>query len=300
VKVRIGYGLGTQGLGGGAGVFAGLVDSLEKHGFDSLWLSERITGPAPDPIVGLAVAAGRTTKLKLGMSVMVLPGRNPVLVAKELASLDLLSGGRLLPAFGLGVAAAAEQQAFGVTREERAPWFDEALPLIRRFWSEDSVDHDGPRFSYQGLRVLPKPVQSPPDVWLGGIAPSELRRVGRLGDGWLPSFLTPDEAGERRLAVERAAADAGRMIDPEHFGTLVFYGRDSMPDRLVQLIGARRPGLDPTELVPMGWPGVRRSIERFIEAGFSKLVLVPVQEPADWADELAEAAALVLPLQGSR
>jgi probable F420-dependent oxidoreductase len=303
VKIRIGYGLGTQGLGGDAGmaaVFAGLVDSLEKHGFDSLWLSERISGGAPDPIVGLAVAAGRTTRLKLGMSVMVLPGRNPVLVAKELASLDRLSGGRLLPAFGLGVAAAIEQQAFGVTREERAPWFDEALPLIRRFWTEDSVDHDGPRFSYQGLRVLPKPVQSPPDVWLGGIAPSELRRVGRLGDGWLPSFLTPDEAADRRIAVERAAADAGRTIDPEHFGALVFYGRHSMPDRLVQLIEARRPGLDPTELVPLGWPAVERNIERFIEAGFSKFVLVPVVEPADWADELAEAAALVLPLQGSR
>jgi probable F420-dependent oxidoreductase len=303
VKIRIGYGLGTQGLGGDAetaSAFAGMVDALEKHGFDSLWLSERITGPAPDPIVGLAVAAGRTTKLKLGMSVMVLPGRNPVLVAKELASLDLLSGGRLLPAFGLGVALPAEQQAFGVAREDRAAWFDEALPLIRRLWTEESVDHDGPRFSYRALRVLPKPVQSPLDVWLGGIAPSEVRRVGRLGDGWLPSFLTPGEAGERRLAVEQAAAAAGRLIDPEHFGALVFYGRDAVPDRLVQLIAARRAGLDPTELVPLGWPNVRRAIERFIDAGFSKFVLVPVQEPADWADELVEAAAEVLPLQGSR
>jgi probable F420-dependent oxidoreductase len=303
VKVRIGYGLGTQGLGGDAGLattFAGLVDALEKHGFDSLWLSERITGPAPDPVVGLAVAAGRTTKLKLGMSVMVLPGRNPVLVAKELASLDLLSGGRLLPAFGLGVALPAEQQAFGVAREDRAAWFDEALPLIRRLWTEDSVDHDGPRFSYRDLRVRPKPAQSPPDVWLGGIAPSEVRRVGRLGDGWLPSFLTPGEAGERRVLVEQAAADAGRQIDPEHFGALVFYGREAVPDRLRQLIAARRPGLDPTELVPLGWPSVRRSLERFIEAGFSKFVLVSVAEPDSWPDELAEAAAEILPLQGSR
>lgn len=300
VKVRIGYGLGTQGIGGGAAGFAGLVDALEKHGFDSLWLSERITGAAPDPIVGLAVAAGRSTKLKLGMSVMVLPGRNPVLVAKQLASLDQLSAGRLLPAFGLGVAAPAEQQAFGVHREARAPWFDEALPLIRRLWTEDSVDHDGPRFSYRGLRVLPKPLQTPPDVWLGGIAPSELRRVGRLGDGWLPSFLTPAEAGERRAEVERAAAVAGRTIDPEHFGALVFYGRDAMPERLAQLIAARRPGVDPAELVALGWPAVQRMIERFIDAGFSKFVLVPVQEPADWADELAEAAAEILSLQRSR
>ena len=67
-----------------------------------------------------------------------------------------------------------------MARNERAAWFDEALPLIRRFWMEDTVDHDGPRFHYEGVRVLPKPTQQPPDVWLGGIAPSELRRVGRL------------------------------------------------------------------------------------------------------------------------
>ena len=146
-------------------------------------------------MVALAFAAARTTKLKLGTSVQVLPGRNPVVVAKQWATLDQLSGGRTLPAFGLGVADPREQQAFGVAREERAAWFDEALPLIRRMWLEDDVDHDGPRFSYEGLTVRPKPVQQPPDVWLGGRAKSELRRVGRLGDGWLPSLL---DAGRRR------------------------------------------------------------------------------------------------------
>src|SRR5580704_15837961 len=107
MKVRIGYGLGTAGLQGGPNgevgkAFAAMVDGLETYGFDSLWLSERISGAAPDPVVGLAVAAGRTSRLKLGMSVLVLPGRNPVLLAKELATLDVLSAGRLLPAFGLG------------------------------------------------------------------------------------------------------------------------------------------------------------------------------------------------------
>jgi len=131
VNVRIGYGLGVQGLRKD-GTLPELVDSLESNGFDSLWLSERLTGDAPDPLVGLAFAAGRTTKLKLGTSVQVLPGRNPALVAKEWASLDRLSGGRTLPAFGLGIADPREQQAFGVAREDRAAWFDEALPLIRR------------------------------------------------------------------------------------------------------------------------------------------------------------------------
>ncbi len=296
MKVRIGYGLGVQGLRR-EGTFPELVDTLEALGFDSLWLSERLTGDAPDPLVGLAFAAGRTTKLKLGTSVQVLPGRNPVLVAKEWASLDRLSNGRALPAFGLGVASPAEQQAFGVAREERAGWFDEALPLIRRMWTEDDVDHDGPRFSYRGLSVRPKPVQQPPDVWLGGRAKSELRRVGRLGDGWLPSFSTPAEVAAGRVVVEDAADEAGRAIDVEHFGALVIYVLDEIPELLAAGIRARRPDVDPVELVPVGLPAVRATLERYLEHGFSKLVLVPAHDPASWAEELGALADAVLALQ---
>ena len=296
MNVRIGYGLGVQGLRKD-GTLPELVDSLESNGFDSLWLSERLTGDAPDPLVGLAFAAGRTTKLKLGTSVQVLPGRNPALVAKEWASLDRLSGGRTLPAFGLGIADPREQQAFGVAREDRAAWFDEALPLIRRMWTEDEVDHDGPRFSYRGLSVRPKPVQQPLDVWLGGRAKSELRRVGRLGDGWLPSFSTPAEVAAGRVLVEEAAAEADREIEVEHFGALVIYVRDEIPELLSAAIGARRPGLDPKELIPVGLPAVRTHLECFLEHGFSKLVLVPAHEPTSWAEELSEVANEVLGLQ---
>jgi alkanesulfonate monooxygenase SsuD/methylene tetrahydromethanopterin reductase-like flavin-dependent oxidoreductase (luciferase family) len=112
--VRIGLGLGTQTVAGDAERFPPLVDALERRGFDSLWLSERLTTAAPDPLIALALAAGRTTKLKLGTSVLVVPGRNPVVLAKELASLDRLSGGRLLPALGLG--APVPGRASGVRR----------------------------------------------------------------------------------------------------------------------------------------------------------------------------------------
>ncbi len=299
MKVRIGYGLGTT-TSFSADRFADLVDGLERHGFDSLWLSERVTGPMPDPVVGLAVAAGRTSRIKLGFSVLVLPGRNPVLLAKELATLDALSAGRLLPAFGLGVAEPAEQQAFGVAREERAARFDEALGLLRRLWTGERVDHHGRFFSFEGVRVQPRPVQSPPDVWLGGRAPSELRRVGRLGDGWLPSFTTPAEAAEGRAAVEEAADAAGRAIDPEHWGVLVPYSRGPLPDGLAAFLAARRGSGDGSEVVPSGWPAVRAHLEAFCEVGFSKFVLVPLQEPASWSEELDEAAAEVLALQRDR
>ena len=296
MKIRIGYGLGVKGLRDAAR-FGELVDGLESRGFDSLWLSERLTGDAPDPLVGLSFAAGRTRKLKLGTSVQVLPGRNPAIVAKEWASLDRLSGGRTLPAFGLGVANPAEQQAFGVARDERAAWFDEALPLVRRLWTEDDVDHDGARFSYRGLSVHPKPVQQPPDVWLGGRAKSELRRVGRLGDGWLPSFSTPAEVAAGRVVVEEAAAEAGREIEDEHYGALVIYTRNEIPELLVAGIKTRRPDVEPSELVPVGLPALRAHLERFLEYGFSKLVLVPAHDPDSWAAELDDAAREILPLQ---
>ena len=127
-KVRIGFGLGVRTRLNDDG-FGVVVDALERLRFDSLWLSERIGGEAPDPLTALAFAAGRTRKLKLGMSVMVLPGRNPIVLAKELATLDRLSNGRLLPAFGLGVVDPHEQQAFGVDRSARAKIFDEAFAV---------------------------------------------------------------------------------------------------------------------------------------------------------------------------
>src|SRR5262249_1158219 len=116
MKVRIGYGLGTRSITNDNARFTAFVDALEGSGFDSLCLSEGLAGDGPDPVIAAAVAAGRTKKLKLGTSVQVLPGRNPIVLAKEWATLDRLSGGRALPAFGLGVADPREQQAFGVER----------------------------------------------------------------------------------------------------------------------------------------------------------------------------------------
>jgi probable F420-dependent oxidoreductase len=295
MKVRVGYGLGNLRplAGGQLGAFA---EAIERHGFDSLWLSERISGPAPDPLLGLTFAAARTSRIKLGTSVQVLPGRSPARVAKAWATLDVLSGGRALPAFGLGIAQPVEQQAFGVERSERAPIFDEALPLIRRLWEEDAVDHDGAHFHYSGMTVLPKPTKRL-DVWLGGKAPSELRRVGKLADGWLASFSSPEDCKAGRDAIEQAAAAAGRTIDDDHYGAMVFYTHDEIPERLLQLLASRNPGADPNDLVAHGWTAVRDLCERYVAVGFTKLVLVPFTEPAAWDDELATGAQAVLPIQ---
>ncbi len=287
MKIRVGYGLGTRSLTNDGARFGALVDALEGLRFDSLWLSERLTGDCPDPLIGLAVAAGRTTKLKLGTSVQVLPGRNPVVVAKEWATLDRLSNGRALPAFGLGIADEREQQAFGVDRKERAAWFDEALPLIRRLWTEDTVDHDGARFHYEAIAVRPHPLQTPPDVWLGGRAPSELRRVGRLGDGWLPSFCVPADVEAARPVIEAEAAAHGRSFDDEHWGALVPYTTGALPDAVLAALANRRPDLaDPGQVVASSLEQLHTLLEAFIAVGVSKFVLVPLAEPDDWDREL--------------
>ena len=300
MKVRIGYGFGVRTSLNDDG-FGRVVDALENLHFDSLWLSERIGGEAPDPLVGMAFAAGRTQRLKFGMSVMVLPGRNPVILAKELATLDRLSGGRLLPAFGLGVADPHEQQAFGVAREERAKRFDEALSVLRACWTEERVTHHGTYFHYDDLRVEPKPLQNPPEVWLGGIAPSELKRVGRLADGWLPSFVTPQDVEKGRHVVQEVAAEHHRSIDEEHFGVLIPYTFGAIPKALEAGLKARRPDLeDVGQLVPQGWQELQDTIERFVAVGFSKFVVLPLVEPGSsgaWEDHLAEAADHLLPLQ---
>lgn len=300
MKVRIGYGFGVRTSLNDDG-FSTVVDALESLHFDSLWLSERISGPAPDPLVAMAFAAGRTRHLKFGMSVMVLPGRNPVVLAKELATLDRLSNGRLLPAFGLGVADPREQQAFGVARAERAKLFDEALQVVRGCWTEQSFTHQGLHFHYDDLRVEPKPIQSPPEIWLGGIAPSELKRVGRLADGWLPSFVTPDDVAAGRRTVEAVALDHGRRIDPEHFGVLIPYVLDDPPAGIIEGLRTRRPDLDDvTRLVPSGWKELKRLIGEFVDVGFSKFVVVPLVEPGSsdaWTAHLADAASQLLPLQ---
>jgi len=298
MKVRIGYGLGTRtNLHGPS--YGAVVDALETLGFDSLWLSERISGEAPDPLVAMAYGAGRTTKLKFGMSVMVLPGRNPVVLAKELATLGTMSGGRLLPAFGLGAVDPIEQQAFGVERGERAAIFDESLAVMRQCWTGEPFTHDGLRFSYDGVVVHPAPKRM--DVWLGGIAPSELKRIGRLADGWLPSFVLPEDAAAGRAVIEDVCARHDREIEDDHYGVLIPYSFGPVPEVLQRLLAKRRPDLDDvTQLVPDSWVSLQAMITRFIDVGTTKFVVLPLDEPADadaWVSHLGDAAHALLPLE---
>lgn len=295
--IKIGFGLGTRTTLHDER-FGLVVGELERIGFDSLWVSERVNSWAPDPLVALAFAAGRTRRLKLGMSVMVLPGRNPVVLAKAIATLSTMSSGRLLPAFGLGAVDPREQQAFGVAREQRARWFDEAIGVMRACWTGEPLHHHGERFDYDGITVRPVPGRL--DVWLGGIAPSELRRVGRWADGWLPSFVTPDDAAAGRAVVEQSARDHGRSIPDDHYGVLLPYSLTGVPDVVAAQLARRRPNIDPAELVAVGWDDLAARIKRFADVGTTKFVVAPMDEPGsteEWTAHLHAAADALLPLE---
>ena len=295
MKIRIGVGTGTH-TPTDPDDYAAMVRSLETLGFDSLWLSEILTASAVDPTVGLASAAALTSRLKLGTT-MVLPGRNPARLAKEMATLDRLSGGRLLLTWVLGLRQPRELSALGVQAKGRGALMDEMMPLLRRLWSEDDVVHHGDHFHYDGVTIDPKPLQEPLEMWVGGNAPSALVRTGQLSDGWLPAFCSPAEAAAGKVVVDREAAAVGREVSPEHFGMSIGYARDTPPDSYIQAIKGRRPDADVAALIPVGTDALRSLLQQFVDVGFSKFVVRPIEPVTDWTAELERLADDVLDLQ---
>jgi probable F420-dependent oxidoreductase len=292
MKVRIG--VGAAGAAPSMESLAELVAGLDELGFDSLWLSEVLTGPVLDPVVGLSWAAAHNPRLKLGTT-MLLPGRNVLRLAKQLASLDLLSSGRLLVTLVPGLTHTPEREAVGVDPRQRGALLDEALPLLRRLWAGETVSHDGPAARFRDVTLSPLPVQQPLEVWLGGTAPAALERCGRLSDGWLPSLCTPEEAAAGRVVIEDAAARAGRSISREHFGVSIGYATAPIDSATARVMSARRPRS--VALTPVGLPALRDLIERFLAVSFSKFVVRPLVAPASWRGELEALAAAVGDLQ---
>ena len=294
MKVRIGVGTGP--LDGDPASFAGLVDDLDDLGFDSLWLPEVLTAPTLDPLAALAYAAAHNPRLKLGTT-MLLPGRNVLRVAKQLATLDRLSSGRLLVTFVPGLAQQPESGAVGVPAKEKGARMDEVLPVLRRLWAGETVEHHGPAGEWEAVTLAPLPAQDPLEFWLGGMVPAALERCGRFADGWLPSSCTPAEVAAGKLVIDRAAEAAGRAISPEHFGVSLAYAPGPLSPSMLAALGRARKGVDPTTVVPAGLPALRGFLEAFLEVGFSKFVVRPLGRPDSWRAELEALAATVGDLQ---
>jgi probable F420-dependent oxidoreductase len=284
MKVRFAVAPGIQPLDRAS--LASLVDGLEARGFDTVWLSDVPMADVLDPIVGLSFAAGRTERLKLGANVVPI-GRNPMLLAKELAQLDRLSGGRVLLSLVPGLNQPGEREAFGVA--DRGAFMDEVIPLLRRWWAGEQV--------IDGVTLPSPPLQQPLEIWLGGIGPKALDRIGRLGDGWLGAAIGPAEAGVARRRIDEAAAAHGRTIDPEHHGLSIPYARAEPEVATLEALRHRNPDADLADILPVGAGQLRALVERLTDEGLSKFVVRPTGPITSWDDELSWLADAVLDLQ---
>ena len=196
----------------------------EKLGFDSVWVNHHVlhvgyvqerlgTDPYQDALTVLTWLAAETSTIQLGTSVLVMPYLHPMNLAKQLATLDQMSGGRV--AVGLGAGSLPEENAaLGVPYESRGRYCNEFLQVLRLLWTQDEASFDGEFFSFDNITTSPKPLQTPhPLIAIGGNRPAALKRVARYGDGWHPMNVSPDGVAKRMTVIKEEASAAGRGDD---------------------------------------------------------------------------------------
>ena len=270
------------------------VDACEALGLDSIWLSDRIVSEviSLEPMIALSFIAARTTTLKFGTSVLALPLRNPTVLAKEIATLDYLSGGRVLPAVGLGTEDEREFEACGSPMRQRAGRTDEAIKVMRLLWSQDEVTFHGKYFTLNQVTVQPKPVQRDlPPIWIGGRSDAALRRTARVGGGWLVSQATPDEVGVGIRRIKAMTRETGNEIEDDHYGALFNFCIADTPEAAARLAAPymlrRRVDVPYEGFSAFGPPDrVSRLIDRYIAAGATKFVARPACPPSMMMDQL--------------
>jgi len=247
MTVAIGLGL-MEFPFAGAGDYWRWVDLCEAGGVDSLWQTDRLVSRQPilECMAVMAALAGRTRRLRFGMNVVSLALRDPVLLAKQCATIDVLSEGRLLPGFGIGSPLGPEWEALDIDTKTRGRRTDEALQIIARLWREDSVDFEGKHWRLKAASISPKPVQPDLPMWIGGSSDAAIRRTARYGTGWQSGAELPDAVGKVVAAIKKATVEAGRTIDEDHYGAAFPFYFGSPNDsvlyfvRLMPIISADR------------------------------------------------------------
>jgi probable F420-dependent oxidoreductase len=273
------------------------VDLCEESGVDSLWQTDRILSSEPilEPLSAMAALAGRTRRLKFGVNVVSLALRDPVLVAKQCATIDVLSNGRLLPAFGIGSPRAPEWGALHLDTGTRGRKTDEGLEIIGRLWREDKVDFTGVHYRLSGASIAPKPVQPALPMWIGGSSPAAIRRTARYGTGWQAGPETPIEAGRIVTAIRAATTELGRAIDADHYGAgFPFYFGQAGAPHVERAMDAytRRTGKAADDYFAIGDADtILARLAEYIGAGIAKFVLRPLG--ADGADVMGQTRRLI-------
>ena len=273
------------------------VDLCEQGGIDSIWQTDRLVSRTPflECMTMLAAVAGRTRRIKFGVNVVSVAMREPVLLAKQCATIDVLSNGRLLPGFGIGSPRGGEWTAMHLDSSTRGRKTDEALEIIARLWTGEKLSFNGKHFRLTDATIAPLPVQPDLPMWIGGSSEAAIRRTARIGTGWQAGAESAENVGSVIAAIKAAAKEAGRTIDDDHYGAAFafrFGGPDDPGVAKVMEHYKARTGRDPSDLFAMGDADtILRRLSDYIAVGAQKFILRPVAQGDE--DMLAQTRRLI-------
>ena len=281
MTIGIGLGLATYTFSTAEGYWQ-WVRRCDTAGVDSLWQTDRLISNEPflECMSVMAGLTGSTKTIKFGMNVASMGLRDPLQTAKQCATIDYLSGGRLLPAFGLGSNRSRDFIASGTSTKARGQKMNEALDIMNRLWTGEEVTFEGKHYQYDKASIRPCPVQVPLPLWIGGSSDAAIERTAKYGTGWQASFDTPEEAGVIVDKILAAAVKQGRSIDTDHFGTgfgVRFGSWDEEPVKKMTADFEKRTGKQAARgLVVGGSDEILERIQAYVDRGVSKFILRPI------------------------
>ena len=283
------------------------VDLCESGGIDSIWQTDRMISRTPilECMTALAAIAGRTKRIKFGVNVVSVAMRDPVLLAKQCATIDVLSQGRLLPGFGIGSPRGPEWVAMHLDPKTRGRTTDEALEIIHRLWSGEKFDFDGRHFKLTGAQIAPTPVQADLPMWIGGSSDAAVRRTAKYGTGWQSGAETPATVGQVIADIKTAVVAAGRHIDEDHYGAALAYRFGGLDDPGVSKVLEEykaRTGREGRDYFAMGDAElIANRIAEYVDVGACKFILRPVATgDADMYAQTKRLIEDVLPIVAAR
>src|SRR5579885_52395 len=285
--MKFGIGFATSGAFSDPALLGHLATTAERCGFESLWSVEHVAVPVthlpypgtrdgkmpggdevaiPDPLIPLAYVAAITKTIRLATGILILPQRHPIYTAKEVATVDVLSRGRVILGIGSGWMK-EEFEALGIDFHRRGAMTDEAIQALRVLWRDGTSSFSGKHFKFGPLHSYPKPVNRNVPIHVGGHSPAAAKRAGRYGDGFFPTVMNPEKLKELFAIVRSEAQKAGRDPDAIELSCLT---RSFKPDYLKALgdIGVSRVVVNPPGTKP---EAITRGLEKFQEEIISRV-----------------------------
>lgn len=284
-----------------------LVQALERNGFHAMWAGDHLAFAQPilDPLIQLTLASAISQRLLLGTAVFLLPLRHPAGVAKQIATLDVLSSGRVIFGVGVGGEFPGEFALSGVAVAERGARLSEGIGVLRKLWSAEPVANEGKFYPFPEVQMLPAPhTPGGPPIWCGGRKEAALRRAGRMADGWLSYVVTPDQYRAGLQTIQRAGEETDRDLSQFGTGHLLFVrlaeSYESALEYATEKLSARyemdfsKPA---KRYCALGTAEqVAASIREFHAAGVRHLVVDFIAERPDQIEQIDQFGAAVMPL----